>query len=754
MKLQTKTSKSPTGLQQPFGVLDWVCTALLAVVALLAPMVAGSFVIPADLGLYPPGSLLDWLQTLGVPLVLGLVGCSVVVESLRECLHPVPVGGVQALTPLGIGIACWAALSLVHVHALYLGIDALTFLLAALAAATLVSRLGRERNALIVLLLSFMAGGVLVSAVGINEYLVSWKDGSIAHRVFGTFLNPDFFAGYLLLPLPITLAIFVASRERLVRLASGFALFLLAACLTLTASRAGLGGLVLGIGMWLALGIWSGVLRGRHRLVAWAIGVLLVAFVVASAPVRFRVGPQKAPLVAAKPLEGEPGKQIAPVAESHSLLFRRYTWDGTLRMVEVNPILGVGIGNFSYSYPRYALVAYTAHAHNSFLQWGAETGLVGLLLLLMILAASSAFAANALRLRRVALEAPYGDTLEPFHALFEEPGVLLSGLLAALFASVIKTMFDSDWYVVATGLSVALVFGLTVGLARNMAPLTTHLPVGPKRWVGVVGGLVGLLMVGRASELGVVAYLRATAATALFHQQLGPAVAALRVATKADPLDPEPYLELAELYDVEGLFPLEQATLLRAVRVAPIPKAYYRLAQYYEKQGQAMLALQAYKQANALDPNNLQVLHHLGDVYQASGKIEDAEGIYRIMVALEHAPYGTVRAIGDEVVETEFVYGQVGLAEISLQKGDAAEAVRHLEDADALLRLYWSRRNTLTYQIFPALKKAALYRLYLRVLDDLLNAFKREGASAAKLQAVEEERARVVQEHAADSAQQ
>ncbi|HLH80319.1 MAG TPA: hypothetical protein VKV29_08565, partial [Chthonomonas sp.] len=143
---------------------------------------------------------------------------------------------------------------------------------------------------------------------------------------------------------------------------------------------------------------------------------------------------------------------------------------------------------------------------------------------------------------------------------------------------------------------------------------------------------------------------------------------------------------------------------------------------------------------------------HLGDALLAVGKTQDAENIYRIMTELEHAPYGTVRAMGDELVETEFVYGQVGLAEIEMRQGQDAEAIKHLADADALMRLYWSRRHTMSYAIMPQAKREALYRLYLRVLTDWQQALRQTHAPASALDAVVQEEAKVQQDHAKDQA--
>ena len=65
-------------------------------------------------------------------------------------------------------------------------------------------------------------------------------------------------------------------------------------------------------------------------------------------------------------------------------------------MARANLLTGTGIGSYETAYPRYATTAFTAHAHNSFLQWTAETGLPGAILLLTVLASASAFAAYTL----------------------------------------------------------------------------------------------------------------------------------------------------------------------------------------------------------------------------------------------------------------------------------------------------------------------------------------------------------------------
>jgi len=74
-----------------------------------------------------------------------------------------------------------------------------------------------------------------------------------------------------------------------------------------------------------------------------------------------------------------------------------------LRMWKAYPVLGSGMGSFPVVFPRYSaegtLVAYT-HAHNDYLEFGAEAGMLGLSLLGLMVLMSFAAALRAHYLRR------------------------------------------------------------------------------------------------------------------------------------------------------------------------------------------------------------------------------------------------------------------------------------------------------------------------------------------------------------------
>jgi O-antigen ligase len=95
---------------------------------------------------------------------------------------------------------------------------------------------------------------------------------------------------------------------------------------------------------------------------------------------------------------------------------RREVSSGTVRMIEVNPWKGFGLGTWTNVYPAYAptdLGAFINAAHNDWLQWGAEGGIPMLACMLLL------FGASVLLVRR----APWvlGVPIVFIHSLIDFP---------------------------------------------------------------------------------------------------------------------------------------------------------------------------------------------------------------------------------------------------------------------------------------------------------------------------------------------
>lgn len=200
-------------------------------------------------------------------------------------------------------------------------------------------------------------------------------------RAFGTFGQPNPFAGYLGVTVPLLVAVsgawFAArpgARRRqempawvvgLAALAGGLGLL----ALVLTQSRGGWLGALAGLGavVWL--------LGGRVRWAAIGLAAA-VAIVLVATPLGERVAAR----LGAEALGSGQTAEVTP--ENFAVQERLAHWRAGVEMVRRSPVFGVGAGNFSRAFrdatPVWRFRVPRGHAHNAYIQAAAQTGLVGL----------------------------------------------------------------------------------------------------------------------------------------------------------------------------------------------------------------------------------------------------------------------------------------------------------------------------------------------------------------------------------------
>ena len=216
---------------------------------------------------------------------------------------------------------------------------------------------------------AFVAGACLDAIYGLL-YAAPNAHGSM--RLGSSISNPNELASILVAALALSLGLTVGlKRLPLARLAAAGAAALCAAAIFLTGSRGGLVGLSVALAAFLVVGArW----RGRFLVVALVLVVAGAGYYkyVASPAVR------------------------AHVSTVGSGTGRTDLWQVGWRMVEQNPIQGVGAGNFPVSSVHYLLqpgalaegsyfIGTPKVAHNSYLEVWVELGLVGLTLFVFIL---------------------------------------------------------------------------------------------------------------------------------------------------------------------------------------------------------------------------------------------------------------------------------------------------------------------------------------------------------------------------------
>ncbi len=473
--------------------------------------------------------------------------------------------------------------------------------------------------------------------------------GDIGWRIFGTMYNPNVLAGYLVAAAPAALVALAwawrnaaqdQERPRLGLIAAGFALLIPCAALLLTGSRAGLLGAMLGAGV-IVLAAPTRIPRRRLALAA----VALVALMVLAPPVRNRL--------------------LSATTQSHSAIFRWYTWQGTARMIAARPLLGFGPGTFESAYPRFAQVGFTRMAHQTPLQIAAEAGLPALLLLAAGVALIGGRLVAGLRAGGLrALEAAAG--------------------LGALTAVGLQNLADYTWYVPAVGMTLAATVGLALAAARDGDSQEDQAVSARRPWLAWACAALALLaLIGCA--IGLQAQMLAAGGRAAMAQgRYTMAASLLRRATRVDPLDAEIVGDLSDALGASGSLRSAVTERLRAAELEPTEAGnYLALSTLYEALGEADSALASAQRAVELHPTSPQAYARLGRLQEQEGLDEKALQTWRELERIWESPVGRYPAV-DEVTDYSYAYAWLGLARDAEERGDVAAARTYYERAAAL----------------------------------------------------------------------
>lgn len=209
------------------------------------------------------------------------------------------------------------------------------------------------------------------------------------YRAYGTFQQPNPFAGMMGLIAPVALGLafgLLFHPQRSVRET------------VLGLGALGVGGLALmalilswSRGAWLgaaiAMGTLVGMLPARSRWGLAALAALILTGILLwtagwiPAPVRDRLAG------AIEEIQVIDVRGVEVNDANFAIIERLAHWQAAVEMIRAHPWLGVGFGNYAAAYPAYALIRWPnplGHAHNIYLNMAAETGLVGLLLYLAL----------------------------------------------------------------------------------------------------------------------------------------------------------------------------------------------------------------------------------------------------------------------------------------------------------------------------------------------------------------------------------
>jgi O-antigen ligase len=243
----------------------------------------------------------------------------------------------------------------------------------------------KEDSTTLHLILAVFLTGVFESLYGMFEFFsghhhILYLKG--ISSVTGTFINRNYFAGYLLMAIPLSMGFFFyreacqarRSQRWQQRLSSldgktlliGFGIIVMILGLLFSASRMGIASLLLSFS--LVSGLFNTPQRGKGfsktsllilgLALVWAIWIGLDAVIS-----RF-------------------------FSVSEDLKSRATIWADSFKIVKDFPIFGSGLGTFSQIFPMYKsfhIRRFVSHAENDFLQLASEVGLIGVGVLFILL---------------------------------------------------------------------------------------------------------------------------------------------------------------------------------------------------------------------------------------------------------------------------------------------------------------------------------------------------------------------------------
>lgn len=262
---------------------------------------------------------------------------------------------------------------------------------------------------------------------------------NFGHRAQGTFENPNFFAGFLAMVIPLACYFLLFGNEKKTRICGGFSVIILGNALLWTGSR----GALIAVGSTLIFLFF--LLRRDRRLRE----VAKVAVIILVTGGLYLISASASAKVSEKPFEEGRDEYIATRYSDPGPVERRWeTYKKALPMIRDHPVLGTGVNTYKYNSLKYYPgdpELLRGHAHNIFLNIAIEVGLLGLFFFGMMLLSFFRQSRFLLTRRR-----GYGiDSIGTF------------GLLG-LFAFLIHNLFDYTWMPQACQIAFFLIASLIV----------------------------------------------------------------------------------------------------------------------------------------------------------------------------------------------------------------------------------------------------------------------------------------------------
>jgi len=365
-------------------------------------------------------------------------------------------------TPLNLPILSFIAicvLSLIWSNSFFVSLKELPLFLAGpLLYFVITNSINDERQINRILDILLIVGS-LFGIYGIFQYngidFSFWARNIGRQQVFGLFGNVNYFAEFLIVPLPIAVSLFFASRNKFKKILLLIATLAMGTSLIATFTR----GSYLSFGvslifMFFLLLISRGknFIKNNKKIFIILVAIIIITFLfVVPTPLN------KSGTVISKI---NSRISVTQLTQSSSIKRRIAIWKFTVLMIKDHPLLGSGIGSYKYNTLRYQAEffaqgenrslyphGFADKAHNEYLQLWAELGIIGLGIFIWLII--SYFSCGLKILRKIRDEYRQG---------------IIIGLMGAMMAVLVDGIFGFPLHLPATIVLFWLALGLTVAV--------------------------------------------------------------------------------------------------------------------------------------------------------------------------------------------------------------------------------------------------------------------------------------------------
>jgi len=513
--------------------------------------------------------------------------------------------------------------------------------------------------------------GALFGIYGIFQYngidFSFWISNIGRQQVFGLFGNVNYFAEYLIVPLPIAVSLFLVSQNKFKRILLLIGIVAMGASLTFTFTRGSylsFGSALIFMFFLFLISRGKGFIKNNKKIFI----IILVAIIIITFLFVVPTPLNKSGTVISKI---KSRISVTQLTQDSSYNRRIAIWKFTGMMIKDHPLLGSGIGTYKYNTLRYQAEffaqgenrslyphGFADKAHNEYLQLWAELGIIGLGIFIWLMISYFRFGLKILR--KIKDEYRQG---------------IIIGLMGAVVAVLVDSIFGFPLHLPATIVLFWLALGLTVavGLLKdevnvqeiNLSKENSNISrFKPLFYIGVIFLTVFLgITIARPFIARVYSYY---ANKEIKNENWDEVIKIDEKTLKWDPYLGQVYYDIGKILEIKELYGVALEYFDKAEKYIDLPDLPQDFALIYLKKGQLDKAAIKLKQAISYQSDEKSMLplySELGNTYLQLERYKPAE------IAFKNALK----------INPDFVNAHYGLAGAYLRQNQQTEALEEFK---------------------------------------------------------------------------